>query len=58
MSAKVYSTKQGHFVVASQRRGLKVVFNGDLDPIQQVLGCTAIEHGTTFHTQDQPSLAA
>ena len=29
------------------------MFEDELDAIQQVLGCTAIEHGTTFHTEDQ-----
>lgn len=45
--------KQGYLIIASERRVLNVVLNDDLHAIQQVLGCTAIEHGTTFHTEDQ-----
>ncbi len=45
--------KQGYFVLVSERRVLNVGFNDALDAIQQVLGCTVIEHGTTFHTEDQ-----
>ena len=53
ISAKDHFMKQGYLVLASERRVLNVVFNDELDAIQQVLGCTAIEHGTTFHTEDQ-----
>ena len=45
--------KQGYLILACERRVLNVVFNDDLDAIQQALGCTTIEHGTTFHTEDQ-----
>jgi hypothetical protein len=45
--------KQGYLIIASERHVLSVVFNDDLDATQQALGCTAIEHGTTFRTEDQ-----
>jgi hypothetical protein len=45
--------KEGYLVLASERRVLNVTFNNELDAIQQVLGCMAIEHGTTLHTEDQ-----
>jgi hypothetical protein len=52
ISAKDQFRKQGYLIFASERRVLNVVFNDHL-AIQQVLGCTAIEHGTTFHTENQ-----
>ena len=45
--------KQGYLVLASERRVLNMSFSDELDAIQQVLGCVAIEHGTTLHTEDQ-----
>jgi hypothetical protein len=45
--------KQGYLIIASERRVLNVVFSDELDAIQQVLGCAASGHGTTFHTEDQ-----
>jgi hypothetical protein len=53
ISAKDYFMKQGYLVLASERRVLNIMFGDELDAIQQVLGCTAIEHGTTLHTEDQ-----
>jgi hypothetical protein len=45
--------KQGYLLLASERRVIQVSFDDELDAIQQVLGCRAIEHGTTFHTEDR-----
>jgi hypothetical protein len=45
--------KLGYLVLASERRVLNINFSDELDAIQQVLGCVTIEHGTTFHTEDQ-----
>jgi hypothetical protein len=49
---KDHFMKQGYLIIASERRVLNVVFNDALGSIPQVLGCTAIEHGT-FRTEDQ-----
>jgi hypothetical protein len=45
--------KQGYRIVASERRVLSVVFNDELGAIQGVLGCTAIDHATTFGSEEQ-----
>ena len=45
--------KQGYLVLACERRVIAVTFSDEFDTIQQVLGCTAIEHGTTLQTEDQ-----
>ena len=41
----------GYLVLASERCVLSVMF--DDDAIQQTIGCSKAEHGTTFHTEDQ-----
>jgi hypothetical protein len=45
--------KQGYLLLAAERHVLNIMFGDKLDTIQQVLGCTAIEHATTFHSEDQ-----
>jgi hypothetical protein len=50
--------RQGYLIVSSERRVLNVMLGDELDAIEHVLGCTAIEHGTTLHTEDQFLTAA
>jgi hypothetical protein len=45
--------KVGYLVLASERRVLGIALDTDSLAIQQALGCQIIEHGTTFHTEDQ-----
>src|ERR1700760_1258601 len=45
--------KIGYLVLASERRLLTIVLEDDLGSVQQAIGCQAIEHATTFSTEDQ-----
>lgn len=45
--------KHAYLVLASERRVLNVVFDDAADAIHRAIGCRSVEHGTTFHTEDQ-----
>ena len=53
ISAKDHFMKQGYLGTRVRAARAERCVKDDLNAIQQVLGCTAIEHGTTFHTEDQ-----
>jgi hypothetical protein len=52
-SERLFHMMQGYLVLATERCVINIMFADELDAIQEVLGCTAIRHGTTLHTEDQ-----
>ena len=48
-----FQMKHAYLVLASERRVFNVVLDDAPDAIHRAIGCRSVEHGTTFHTEDQ-----